>query len=201
MIDQWRCTVCGYIHEGVAPPDVCPLCHAPAEKFERVGPVQGQKSLIDLVSLELRQIRENFVAHAVLAHFPVALLPTSFLFLVLFLMGNSAVLEVSIFALLLVVGVSAPLTLFSGVRDWKKHYRGEKAAIFIKKITLGWCLVLVLVVLLAWRRYNPAVLVDGGATAALFLLLHLLLVGMVALLGHYGGMLTFGKKKLMGDFF
>lgn len=30
---KFVCTVCGYIHEGDAPPAVCPLCKAPAEKF------------------------------------------------------------------------------------------------------------------------------------------------------------------------
>ena len=31
---KFVCTVCGYIHEGDAPPEVCPICGAPAEKFE-----------------------------------------------------------------------------------------------------------------------------------------------------------------------
>jgi mannose-6-phosphate isomerase-like protein (cupin superfamily) len=30
---KWRCTVCGYIHEGSEPPDECPNCGAPKEKF------------------------------------------------------------------------------------------------------------------------------------------------------------------------
>jgi len=33
---KWRCTVCGYIHEGEAPPEECPVCKAPAEMFEEV---------------------------------------------------------------------------------------------------------------------------------------------------------------------
>ena len=33
---KWKCTVCGYIHDGDAPPDACPLCKAPASKFEEV---------------------------------------------------------------------------------------------------------------------------------------------------------------------
>ncbi|MBR3764365.1 MAG: flavin reductase [Clostridia bacterium] len=32
---SWVCSVCGYVHEGDAPPDVCPLCRVPAEKFTR----------------------------------------------------------------------------------------------------------------------------------------------------------------------
>jgi len=29
----FRCTVCGYIHEGDAPPEKCPNCSSPKEKF------------------------------------------------------------------------------------------------------------------------------------------------------------------------
>ena len=30
---KWKCTVCGYIHTGDQPPDPCPICGAPKEKF------------------------------------------------------------------------------------------------------------------------------------------------------------------------
>ncbi len=30
---KFVCTVCGYVHEGDAPPDVCPQCGATADKF------------------------------------------------------------------------------------------------------------------------------------------------------------------------
>ncbi|HHX54493.1 MAG TPA: NADH peroxidase [Clostridiales bacterium] len=30
---KWKCSVCGYIHEGDTPPESCPQCKAPAEKF------------------------------------------------------------------------------------------------------------------------------------------------------------------------
>lgn len=30
---KYVCTVCGYIHEGEEAPEKCPLCNAPAEKF------------------------------------------------------------------------------------------------------------------------------------------------------------------------
>jgi rubrerythrin len=32
---KYVCTVCGYTHEGDAPPTECPLCKAPASKFEK----------------------------------------------------------------------------------------------------------------------------------------------------------------------
>ncbi len=35
---KYVCTVCGYVYEGEQPPEVCPVCKAPAEKFtEQTG--------------------------------------------------------------------------------------------------------------------------------------------------------------------
>ena len=33
---KWVCTVCGYVHEGDTPPAECPICHVPAEKFNKL---------------------------------------------------------------------------------------------------------------------------------------------------------------------
>ena len=30
---KWVCSVCGYVHEGDQPPEFCPVCKVPAEKF------------------------------------------------------------------------------------------------------------------------------------------------------------------------
>lgn len=30
---KWICSVCGYVHEGDTPPEKCPVCKVPAEKF------------------------------------------------------------------------------------------------------------------------------------------------------------------------
>lgn len=39
---KWRCLVCGFIHEGENPPVSCPVCEAPASKFEEVGAGEGE---------------------------------------------------------------------------------------------------------------------------------------------------------------
>ncbi len=31
---MWRCEICGYLHEGEEPPDICPKCGYPKEYFE-----------------------------------------------------------------------------------------------------------------------------------------------------------------------
>ena len=34
---KWVCKVCGYVHEGAEPPAQCPVCKAPASKFEKMA--------------------------------------------------------------------------------------------------------------------------------------------------------------------
>ena len=33
---KFVCTICGYIHEGDAPPKECPICKASADKFQEL---------------------------------------------------------------------------------------------------------------------------------------------------------------------
>lgn len=39
----WKCSVCGYMHEGDTPPAACPKCGAPAEKFNALSDEDAQK--------------------------------------------------------------------------------------------------------------------------------------------------------------
>ena len=34
---KWVCKVCGYVHEGPEAPEKCPVCKAPASRFEQMG--------------------------------------------------------------------------------------------------------------------------------------------------------------------
>lgn len=47
---KWRCTVCGYIHEGENPPEVCPLCGVGAEEFEKVEEESSQQKEVAVSS-------------------------------------------------------------------------------------------------------------------------------------------------------
>ena len=63
---KFVCSICGYVHEGDAAPEVCPICKAPASKFEKqegemfwacehvVGVAQGVSEDI------LKDLRDNF---------------------------------------------------------------------------------------------------------------------------------------------
>lgn len=39
----WKCSVCGFMHEGDEAPDVCPKCGAPKEKFAAMSEEDAKK--------------------------------------------------------------------------------------------------------------------------------------------------------------
>lgn len=44
---KFKCTVCGYVHEGDSAPSTCPVCAAPASAFVEQTPEGGKKSKLD----------------------------------------------------------------------------------------------------------------------------------------------------------
>lgn len=63
---KFVCSVCGYVHEGNEAPEKCPLCGAPASKFNEVKEgltfaCEHEVGIIDGVDEEIVQgLRENF---------------------------------------------------------------------------------------------------------------------------------------------
>ncbi len=43
MKKLWRCSVCGYVHQGDEAPDACPKCGAPKEKFQGLSAEDAEK--------------------------------------------------------------------------------------------------------------------------------------------------------------
>ena len=39
----WKCSVCGFMHEGAEAPEVCPKCGAPKEKFAALADEDAKK--------------------------------------------------------------------------------------------------------------------------------------------------------------
>jgi rubredoxin/uncharacterized membrane protein len=204
MEKTWRCTVCGYLHTGENPPDFCPVCGVDASKFELIGPAEtAELPALKSRSEQLKEkalrlfdeIKASFVPHAVAAHFPNALLPTCFLFLLLTIFTGRESFENTTFYLLLIAFLATPPTFATGMIDWKTKYAGELVPIFRKKIVLGILLFVLGFIATAWRWNNPEVLSAGGFPACAYSLLILAMLGCVTLLGHYGGMLLFAKIR------
>jgi rubredoxin len=41
MMKKWRCSVCGYVHDGEEAPEECPKCGAPKNKFDEISGEQS----------------------------------------------------------------------------------------------------------------------------------------------------------------
>ncbi len=183
---KWRCTVCGYVHDGDEPPDLCPVCGVATEKFV---PVEAAK-----VSL-VQDMIETFQPHAVAAHFPNALVPTLLLFVAIAFLSGKYTFDTAAFYLLVVVLFTVPATLATGIREWQTRFNGKKAVIFKKKIAFGSVLFVLAAAAVALRYHQPGILQAGGALQYLYFALLVAMLGCVMLLGHYGGKLVF---SLMG---
>ncbi len=65
---KWRCGVCGYVYDGDGPPDVCPKCGAPKEKFEAIADDKAQliarSRLTNGLHMELYAVMEKAIAIA-----------------------------------------------------------------------------------------------------------------------------------------
>jgi len=65
---KFVCTICGYIHEGEGPPEVCPICKADKSKFNLVvdGLIWADDHIIgvseDVNSEIVDDLRANFIA-------------------------------------------------------------------------------------------------------------------------------------------
>lgn len=184
---RWQCTVCGYIHTGPAPPETCPVCGADRSRFVPL-PDEQQRFLPSLIS--------TFKLHPVAAHFPGGLLPTAVFFLFLHILTGGAGLEAASYWLILVATAVAPVSLASGLYDWRKYFHGRRARIFTVKIVLAVTLFTLGILSTALRS---GIFTPWSAHGWQGWLYGASLSGMLAcvvLLGHYGAILA---ASLGGD--
>jgi PAS domain S-box-containing protein len=182
MARRWKCSVCGYVHVGDEPPAICPVCGADRSQFTLLATEQpaGLQALI-----------ATFMLHPVVAHFPNGLIPTAAFFLVVGLALGHPGLDAAAFWLIMVATAVVPVSLGSGLHDWQKHFGGRRAPIFFKKIGLALALLTLGVTAIALRQGHPELMTAGGWQPWAYLACLLGMLGCVALLGHYGGMLVF----------
>jgi uncharacterized membrane protein len=139
----------------------------------------------------LQDLIANFHLHAVVAHFPLGLVPTGGLFLLLYFITGHPGLETAASWLLLMVVAVTPVSIVSGIVAWQKHFDGRHASIFFRKICLALSLLLLGLVAVLLRYGHPELLVAGGWRSWLYLLCFGGMLGCVTLLGHYGSKLAF----------
>lgn len=215
----WRCTVCGYIHEGAEPPEQCPVCKAPREKFEELPQEEGKKAKQEYEAKRRKkpapspagESREKKVeerspggiystltglmvrrhAHPISTHFPNGVVPVAVLFLLLSLVFTALGFDKASFYNLAFVALVLPGVLFTGYIEWRLKYGGSWTPLFKVKIASAVAVSIICWGLVGWRLADPGLAEPGQWKLYAFVASHLVLLGAVALAGHLGGKLVF----------
>lgn len=211
---KWKCSVCGYIHEGDEPPEKCPLCGAEKDKFNQItdseeaeeGALQSPKNDVDISAVDSPQeqltILEKITAqvlknhlHPISVHSPNGIVPIAVLFLALAILINSQGLANAAYYNMIAVLLSMPLVIVTGYMTWQKKYNGAKTSVFKIKIAASIVATVILIGLVIWKTVQPDVLINASLDRWLFLVWSSFVLAAVGLAGHLGGQLVFGNKK------
>jgi rubredoxin/uncharacterized membrane protein len=211
---RWRCTVCGYVHSGDEPPEICPVCDAPKEMFVEIDAegnelkkVEPDKvdSPAEEQQVEKEKKRSSFFdkftafslkhhLHPITVHFPNGILPVIVVFLGISAYFNIVSLEVAAYYNLIFLLITLPLVLFTGFIEWQKRYKGIKTAIFITKIICSLIVLVLVGVLVFWRLIDPQVMAAESPSRLIYLGIALLVLGVAGFAGYLGGKLFYGSR-------
>ncbi len=214
---QWKCTVCGYIHQGDEPPEQCPVCGAEKSKFIPVddapqpapepgarpapapepevrprpaaAPDRQPKPL-----LRYPQVLTRLHGHPMTVHVPNGVLPVSVLFMLMSVWLQSESLAAAAKYNLFFVTLAMPAVIVTGLGDWVNRYKGRMTRIFSTKMICAGIVTIMGLTLSIWWLVQPQVYLGGPARVGTFIIFHL--IGLIAAIiaGWYGGKLVFPKK-------
>jgi hypothetical protein len=217
---KWRCTVCGYIHEGEEPPDICPVCGADKSLFEEVveeapaadsaaardsasdtpeAPEEGRSVELgsspdakfgNLYHLLISQMLKHH-AHPISTHIPNGVLPISFLFIVLALISGSMSLGTAAFFNIIMVVLFTPFVIFSGYVEWQHRYKGIMTNQFKLKIVCAVVVAAGTLLLALWWIMSPDVLRVASLGRKIFVFVSLVTLAAAGIAGFIGGKLVF----------
>lgn len=207
---RWKCTVCGYIHEGDEPPEKCPICGADRSKFIEIDPEETAETETDFKDQDKEETQPGsdteaamtkmdplfslmlrYHLHPILVHIPNGLLPVSVVFIVLAAIFNSSSLSQAAFYNLVFVILTMPMVLFSGYIEWQKKYGGTMTNLFIIKITSASIVSLTTIILAVWLLIDPQIAISSSYHRWIFLLINLITLVGAGTAGFIGGKFVF----------
>lgn len=208
---KWQCTVCGYIHTGEEPPEICPVCGADKSKFievteteeapeaEKTAEKKSEKqappsdapapAFFSFETVTSLMIKHHL--HPITVHFPNGIIPMAVVFIFLAVIFQFAGLAAASFYSMIFVVLTLPVALFTGYNEWQKKYRGAMTRIFKIKIISALVVTASAVIIVLWHLLTPKILQTSSSMRTGFLLLHLILLAATAIAGYIGGKLVF----------
>jgi len=127
--------------------------------------------------------------HPMIVHFPIAFLMGASLFILLHLLFRNVSFETISFYLFILGAISSPFAIASGLFTWWINYRAKLNYFVRKKIQLSVLLLIFEMALIVWRSLSQKISNPG------YFIMMLLLTPIVALLGYYGGQMTFPIER------
>lgn len=216
---KWRCTVCGYIHDGDEPPEKCPVCGADKSLFEEIieeanvgvqdskqteekeSQTSGMATCMDLgpepktVFDRLYRFKIQMMlkhhAHPVSVHIPNGVLPVSFALMILSTLTGATSLATAAHINMVFVVLTLPFVLFSGYIEWQKRYKGLRSSRFITKIICACIVTITSVILVFWWLVDPGILQATSMARIVFLFFGLVMLAAAVIAGLIGGKLVF----------
>lgn len=209
---QWQCIICGYIHTGPEPPEICPVCGADRSKFVLLEKVT-KPVVVDIedapaaVETPLPQepdagpfldryrrwidIAIEYHAHPIAVHIPNGVVPiTVAMVLLAALFDWPAIGRASVYNMGFIF-LSMPVVLFTGYLHWQYKFGGNMTDLFKWKIICGGIVFVLSFILFVWGIFSPESARDPGF---FFLLLHIVMLGVAGVAGWLGGKLVFRPK-------
>ena len=216
---KWRCTVCGYIHDGGEPPEKCPVCGADKSLFEEImeeapvpqqdaekaedktlpaaaapegaDPVSEPKTLLGRLYRFKIQMMLKHHAHPVSVHVPNGVLPVAFVLMVLSTLTGANSLATAAHINMVFVVLALPFVLFSGYVEWQNRYKGLRSSRFITKIVCAGIVTVTSVILVLWWLADPSILLAPSLVRGVFLFIGLIMLAAAVIAGLIGGKLVF----------
>jgi len=167
------------------------------ERFPQVGVVR-RKAEVKTTFLEplfkrLPMLRRH--PHPMTVHFPIVFMLSATFFTLLYLATGNASFETTAFHCLGGGVVFTPLVMLTGFTSWWVNYMGKPLRPVTIKMIVSLVMLVVSVVLFAWRAAVPDVIIAFRPLGVIYLLLILSLSPMVVIIGWYGAKLTFPIEK------
>jgi uncharacterized membrane protein len=142
-----------------------------------------------------RDVRKTFIFHAMASHFVNGPIPVAVLFMVLTLFTADLYFGHTVIHLICVASLMIPVSVISGIRDWRIRFQGGRAPIFYHKIKLSIILALLCVSVISIRLVWPSPLAADGGIAWLYGGCIFMMLPIVFLLGHFGGKLAYAVRQ------
>ncbi len=206
----WKCSVCGYIHEGDYPPIKCPICGADRTKFIEISKKEGKKAKKDFeqknkknknkenksLSISLvEKLMTTLHVHPVSVHIPNGVLPMVIIFLILgYFFKKKSFIDASFYGLIYVT-ISMSVVLYTGFFDWKTNYNKILNKYFLAKIFSGFIVFITGLILIIWKLVDPEVSSISSPNFDVFLIIHIIMLLFALLAGFLGGKLVFNSKR------